>query len=125
MTERIRERAFALFRSGTIKRRGPIFTVPYESKSGYNYFVNLANPKRPRCGCGYWIKTSRVCKHIAAALMIIDRDDPHAGTKPPEPPRRYPRDWELYNLAEVSTPWLALRVLRFLALQLPEVLDAA
>jgi uncharacterized Zn finger protein len=127
MTGRILERAVALAKSGTIVRRGNIFTVPAQSKPKASYFVNLANERRPRCGCTYWIKTGRTCKHITAARIVLERErsviDEIPVTK--HEIQRFPRDWELYNRAEVSAPRLAIRVLRFLALQLPEFVNGA
>jgi hypothetical protein len=76
----------------------------------------MRNADRPRCGCKDNVINTHICAHIWAARFVLEWITPEPGPPAPkDPPKKYPRDWTAYNLAEVESPTIAYKMLAYLA----------
>jgi hypothetical protein len=118
------EAGLQLAKSGKCKAQKKVVSVPSRSKPGAIYLVNLKFAQ-PRCGCKDNVVNAQICAHIWAARFVLEWESPAeaVNTESKSKPKRasFPREWALYNRAEVSAARLAREMLAYLAQNLIEL----
>lgn len=104
-----------------LNRKGNVWTVPSQTRSGAIYSVNVAGAT-PQCNCPDYENHQGKCKHIFAVEFTIQRIRNPDGTTTVTQTTRvtYPQNWAAYNAAQTSEKETVAGLLRELCARIPQ-----
>lgn len=97
------ERGLMIAATMNLRRKGDLWIVPSQTRSGATYTVNFRGDV-PKCSCPDFDRRQQKCKHIFAAEFGIRRETGPDGTTTITKTVRvtYGQDWAAYNAAQTS-----------------------